>query len=84
MGVRTISGRRTCSLYIQGILAAWLRSWSMARAKKSPNMISTMAGLPRIAMPAATPTIPASLIGVAWTRSGNALDSPRVALNAPP
>ena len=37
-----------------------------------------------MAMPVATPTIPASEIGVVITRLENALDKPCVTLKAPP
>ena len=47
-------------------------------------MISTIAPVPASARPPATPTMPPSLSGVVSTRSGLAVDSPRVILNAPP
>ena len=65
-------------------LAAKLTIWSKASATKSPNMISTIAVSPASARPAATPTMPPSLIGVDSTRSREAVDRPRVTLKAPP
>src|SRR5512142_1525408 len=51
---------------------------------KSPNITSTIGRSPHSARPAATPTRAPSLIGVAITRSGFRVDSPRLTLNAPP
>src|SRR2546421_7836445 len=65
-------------------LLAKLSTWSKARPMKSPNMISTMAASPASASPPPAPTIAPSLSGVHSTRSECAVDSPRVALNAPP
>jgi len=71
-------------LYIHSILDAGLSNWSIVSDMKSPNMISAIVGLPRIAVPVAKPTIDASLIGMEITRSGNRDESPFVTLNAPP
>jgi hypothetical protein len=78
------SGTFTWSLYIQENLEVWLMTWSAIKVTKSPNMISTTGFNPRMAIPVATPTMPASDIGVLNTRSGNELERPRVTLNAPP
>jgi len=47
-------------------------------------MISTTGRKPRKAIPAAMPVILASDIGLVITRSGKAVDKPRLTLNAPP
>ena len=84
IGVRMTSGFLTRRLYMPRNFAAWLRIWSKHSPKKSPNMISTTGRRPPSARPFATPTIPASLIGVLITRSGKESDKRRVALKAPP
>ena len=71
-------------MYIQLNLAAPLIHWSAANARKSPNMISATGMSFANAMPLATPTMAASLMGVFRTRPGKRALSPIVHLKAPP
>jgi resolvase-like protein len=55
-----------------------------AQRQKSPNMISAIGRYPDMASPAETSAIAASLTGVARTRVGKWVLSPRLTLKAPP
>jgi hypothetical protein len=55
-----------------------------AQRQKSPNMISAFGRYPDMASPAETSAIAASLTGVARTRVGKWVLSPRLTLKAPP
>ena len=84
MGVRMTSGTDASPPYIQRYLLAWLRIWSVASARKSPNISSATGLRPRRAAPVLQATMPASLSGVVSTRSGKRVERPLVALKAPP
>ena len=78
------TGQVVPPLYMGPYFAMWLTIWSKHSPRKSPNMISATGRNPASASPAETPAIAPSLTGVARTRLGKSVLSPRVTLKAPP
>ena len=76
--VRTVSAICAAPPVMNGILAAWLSSWSRQTPTKSRYISSTTGRMPAIAAPTPTPMIAVSEIGVSRTRSPNRSRRPRV------
>ena len=82
---RTTKGMLFCSFERYQYFADWLIRLSIARKRKSANIISAIGRMPATALPKAADAIASSEMGVSKTRSSPYLSrKPGVAANTPP